>query len=291
MNHAFLAQLQARQASLSRSEARVGSWILANPAAAVDASVQKVAVHAAVSEPTVIRFCRSMGLGGFRELKSQLIASLQKSESYLHHDVSDADSAGSAAVKVLESSISALVDLRRQIFSMPFEVGVEAMVGARQIVFTGLGASAHVAEDTRHKFFRLGIPCVAVTDPPTLLQQAAVSSADDVWVVISHTGAWPALIEGMEIAAERGATVLAITDPDSVLAGLATILFPCHANEDTNIYTPMSSRLAQLTLLDALQVSVALQMGSEAEENLRSTKAALTVATQGNQPNEKDTNR
>jgi len=280
MNHAFLEQLQTRQTSLSRSEARVGNWILANPTEAVDASVQKVAAQAEVSEPTVIRFCRSMGLGGFRELKTQLIASLQKSESYLHHDVSDADSAGSAAVKVLESSISALVDLRREIFAMPFEPAVEAMEGARQIVFTGFGASAHVAEDTRHKFFRLGIPCVAVTDPPTLLQQAAVTSADDVWVVISHTGAWPALIEGAEIAVARGATLLAVTDPGSALARLATILLPCHANEDTNIYTPMSSRLAQLTLLDALQVSVALQMGGEAEENLRSTKAALTAGTQ-----------
>lgn len=277
MNHAFLEQLQTRQTSLSRSEAKVGAWILANPAEAVDASVQKVAAHASVSEPTVIRFCRSMGLGGFRELKTQLIASLQKSESYLHHDVSDADSPGSAAVKVLESAISALVDLRREISAMPFEAAVERMVEARQIVFTGLGASSHVAEDMRHKFFRLGIPCVAVTDPPTLLQQAAVSSADDVWVVISHTGTWPALVEAMAFAVARGATVLAVTDPGSALARLATILFPCHADEDTNIYTPMSSRLAQLTLLDALQVSVALQMGSEAEENLRSTKAALSA--------------
>lgn len=275
MNTAFLTEVGSKQDSLSRSESKVAAWILSNPAEAVGASVQTVAAHSEVSEPTVIRFCRSMGLDGFRDLKTHLIASLHRQDSYLHHDVDAEDDASSAAVKVLESSVNALVELRKQIFSMPFEAAVKAIIGARQIVFAGLGASGHVAGDACHKFFRLGMPCVTAIDSPTILQLASVCQAGDVIIAISHKGTWKEMIDGMNIATSRGATVIAITDPDSPLARAAGILFSCHPDEDTNVYTPMSSRLAQLTVLDALQVSVALQMGEVAEDNLRSAKAAL----------------
>ena len=277
MNEAFLSEVGARQSSLSPAEAKVATWILNHPGEAVDASVQTVAAAAAVSEPTVVRFCRSMGLKGYRDLKTQLIASLQKTESYLHHDVAIGDTPSAAAVKVLESAINALVDLRRQIFAMPFEAASDRLIAARQVVFVGLGASGHVAADSCHKFFRLGIPCTVALDSPTILQQAAVCRPGDAFVAISHSGAWPALIEGMQIAGQRGAEVIALTDPSALLAASASLVFPCRADEDTSVYTPMSSRLAQLTVLDALQVSVALKMGAAAEENLKSAKAALMM--------------
>ena len=241
----------------------------------INASVQVVAKAAEVSEPTVIRFCRRIGLEGFKQLKTGLIAALQRSESYLHHDVVSSDSASSAASKILESSIETLVDLRQQISRMPFAAAAGKMKTARQITFVGLGASGHVASDACHKFFRLGIPCTTALDTPGVLQQASVCQPRDVFVAISHTGRWPEMIRGMRLARARGAETIAVTDADSPLAEVVGLIFPSHADEDTSVYTPMSSRLAQLTLLDALQVSVALAVGPKAENNLRSTKAAL----------------
>ena len=284
MNDTFLRQLASRQSSLSPSESRVAAWVLANPGEAVSAPVQKVASEAAVSEPTVIRFCRSMGLAGYRELKTRLIASLHKAESYLHHDVSIEDGASSAAVKVLESSLNTLVDMRKQICAIPFEPAVQAVAGARQLVFAGLGASGHVAGDAAHKFFRLGLPCATALDSPTILQQAAVCHERDLVVVISRRGNWRELIDGMRLAISRGATVLAVTDPGSRLAEVADILFPCYPPEDASVYTPMSSRLAQLVLLDALQISVALAMGQAAEANLKSASAALSSGPAAGDP-------
>lgn len=284
MNAAFLAELAAKQSEFSKSEAKVANWILENSAEAIHASLQFVSSRAEVSEPTVIRFCRSMGLDGFRDLKTQLIASLQSSDTYLHHDVSVDDSASSAATKVLESSVNALVDLRKQIFAMPFDPAADLISSARQIVFVGLGASGHVVTDACHKFFRLGIPCVTALDTPTILQQASVCQTGDVIVAVSLTGTWDEMNDAMQIAKLRGAKVVAITIPVAPLAELSDLLFPCQPNEDTNVYTPMSSRLAQLTLLDALQVSVALSMGQIAEDNLRSAKAALTNRRSGVRP-------
>ena len=76
-------------------------------------------------------------------------------------------------------------------------------------------------------------------------------------------------------AAQRGATVIAVTNPASDLARSASILFPCRVIEDTNVFTPTSSRLGQLALLDALLVALALTRGSGATERLRLSKDAL----------------
>ena len=103
----------------------------------------------------------------------------------------------------------------------------------------------------------------------------SASRPDDVLIVISKTGSSAALCEAAESARRNGASVIAITDGNSPLAGVASLCFACDAREDTNVYTPMSSRLVHLVILDALQVALALQLGETAAANLRRTKAAL----------------
>ena len=157
----ILDRIEGQLDTLSRSEADVGRWVLEHPRRVIDQSIGELAVAAGVSEPTIIRFSRSVGVSGFRELKTRLIANLQRPESYLHHDVDAQDSAIDAAGKVLERSIWALVELREQIPKQPIEAAVEAMAAARQLVFSGLGASGIVAEDACHKFSGWGSPAPA----------------------------------------------------------------------------------------------------------------------------------
>ena len=153
------------------------------------------------------------------------------------------------------------------------------MQSARQIAFAGLGASGQVACDARHKFFRLGIPCSTLLDSPTILQFAAISGPRDVLLLLSHSGRWPEITQAARVARERGATVIAMTCPDSSLADLATLLFPCRVSEDTNLFTPMSSRLAHLALLDSILVALALRQGDAAAERLRLCKDVLRPTT------------
>jgi RpiR family carbohydrate utilization transcriptional regulator len=275
MNSAIIENIRHALPGLSKSERRVGDWILANSRLAVDLSINDVAARAEVSDPTVIRFCRTMGLSGYRELRTHLIAALQKPQSYLHHDVSPQDEPSDAAIKVLESSVQALVELRELISQMPFDAAIRRLRPARQIIFAGLGASGCVASDAMHKFFRLGIPCTTALDAQTILQQAAIASEDDVFIAISHTGKWQEMVRGMQLAIDRGGSVLAVTDRRSLLGQTADLTFHCHPAEDTNVFTPMSSRLAQLTILDALQVNLAIAVGPDAEHNLQLSKEAL----------------
>lgn len=271
----MLYEIEAAVPDLSRSQAAVAEWVLAHPKEAADATLSHIASECGTSEPTVIRFCRHMGLDSFRELGRRLTEALSAPGSYVHRDVNPDDQPGDAAIKVLDASVQSLVDMRGDISAMPIEEAAQAMAGARQIAFAGLGASGYVARDASHKFFRLGVPCTVLIDTPMILQFAAIAESTDVLVLLSHSGRWPEFERAARVARDRGATVIAITNPEAGLAEAANILFPCRVIEDTSVYTPMSSRLAQLALLDALLVALALARGESAGDMLRRSKEAL----------------
>ena len=271
----MLVEIDHALPRLSRSEKKVAEWVLAHPREATKSTVAAVALAARTSEPTVIRFCRSIGLSGFRELTLRLAESLSRPEGFVHRDVSDTDTTGDATVKVLDAEIRSLVELRGQLTQMPFDQVVGQMIHARQFVFAGLGASGIVAADASQKFFRLGIPCSALTDTPSIRQFAAIAGSGDVFFLVSKNGNADELCEAARVARDHSAFVVAVTDPDSRLAGEAAYTFACDAEEDTNIYTPRSSRLIHLALFDALHVATALALGDRAVENLRRSTAAL----------------
>ncbi|HNP63418.1 MAG TPA: SIS domain-containing protein [Woeseiaceae bacterium] len=271
----MLEQIRQLLPQLSPSEGRVAQWVLNHPKEAAGATLAMLSRECKTSEPTVLRFCKRVGLGGFRELGIRLTEALSNPLSYVHRDVGPDDSSSDAILKVMDASIQSLIDMRAGLSSMPIDRSVAILKKARQIALGGLGASGHVAGDACHKFFRLGIPCSTLVDTPTILQFAAIAEANDVLVLLSHTGRWPEFATAARLATARGATVIAITNPDSELAREASVLFPCPVIEDTSIYTPMSSRLAQLALLDALYVALALASGEQAADRLRISKDAL----------------
>ncbi len=271
----MLTTIKSVLPDLTPSEQRIGHWILQHPKEAANITLARLATECDTSEPTVVRFCRRVGLAGFRELAIRLTEALSNPATYVHRDVSPDDSTSDAVIKVMDASIQSLIEMRSQLSAMPIDQAVSVMKKARQIAFAGLGASGQVARDACHKFFRLGIPCTSLSDTPMILQFAAITEPDDVLVLLSHTGRWEDFARAARLAKQRGATVIALTDPDSVVARDADLLFPCPVIEDTSVYTPMSSRLAQLALLDAIHVALALAHGDTASDNLRRSKDAL----------------
>ena len=61
---------------LRRSEQRVATIVLDNPVGVVHFTMAGLAEAAEVSEPTVMRFCASVGCEGFQDFKIQLAQTL-----------------------------------------------------------------------------------------------------------------------------------------------------------------------------------------------------------------------
>jgi RpiR family carbohydrate utilization transcriptional regulator len=97
----------------------------------------------------------------------------------------------------------------------------------------------------------------------------------DVAIFISYTGRTKAMLENAQFAQGNGATIIGITSEKSPLAQHCSIILNAQTAEDTDLFTPMSSRIAHLAVIDMLATKVALTLGAEVEENIKSIKFNL----------------
>ncbi|EMO0651164.1 DNA-binding transcriptional regulator HexR [Escherichia coli] len=262
----MLEKIQSQLEHLSKSERKVAEVILASPDNAIHSSIAALALEANVSEPTVNRFCRSMDTRGFPDFKLHLAQSLANGTPYVNRNVNEDDSVESYTGKIFESAMATLDHVNR---------AVDLLTQAKKIAFFGLGSSAAVAHDAMNKFFRFNVP-VVYSDDIVLQRMSCMNCSDgDVVVLISHTGRTKNLVELAQLARENDAMVIALTSAGTPLAREATLAITLDVPEDTDIYMPMVSRLAQLTVIDVLATGFTLRRGAKFRDNLKRVKEAL----------------
>ncbi|NQD96589.1 transcriptional regulator HexR, partial [Pseudomonas sp. CrR25] len=232
----LLEQIQGRLDSLNKAERKVAEVILHNPQQATRFSIAALAQAAQVSEPTVNRFCRSFGVNGYPELKMQLAQSLASGAAYVSRAVEADDGPEAYTRKIFGSAITSLDSACQSLDPNLISRAVDLLIQARQIHFFGLGASAPVALDAQHKFFRFNLAVSAHADVLMQRMLASVAHTGDLFVIISYTGRTRELVEVARLARENGASVLGLTAAGSPLAKASTLSLDIPLPEDTDIY-------------------------------------------------------
>jgi len=161
----LLQQIAKVQPSLRKSELKVASKVLQEPAAVLHSSMAALAQRSEVSEPTVLRFCRALGCTGFLDFKLSLAQSLAAGASFAQFAVSPDDSVADFSRKIFDTTLHSLMELRKQLNSQALERAIALCAKAPRIEFYGFGASGVVAADAQHKFFRLLLSAAAYSDP------------------------------------------------------------------------------------------------------------------------------
>jgi RpiR family transcriptional regulator, carbohydrate utilization regulator len=266
-----------RQDRMRPSERKVAAAVLADPAAAVHLSMAGLADAAGVSEPTVMRFCRSLGFSGFQAFRLGLAQSLALGIPVTHSAIAPDDPVEAIAGKVFDHTLSSLDRTRRSLDTAAVAAAVETLVQAGSVLFVGLGASGIIAQNALQHAVLFGVPCAAPTDLHQQYMAASMCGPRTVIVAISNTGRTTSVLEVTERARANGAKVVAVTGGPGPLAELADVALVLHTFEDTDIYTPTVSRPAGLVLVDILATAVAVRRGPEHLERLRGMKEALSV--------------
>ena len=242
----------------------------------MNATTAKLARLAAVSDPMISRFCRTVGCSSFPDFKVQLAKSLASNTTFISESVSAGDNAQSYIEKRINANQAALEYLRANLQSEVIEKTVQILKRSQRIDIFGMGGAAAIAKDAQHKLFRLGIPTVAYEDH--LMQRMAAATANEGTTILmfSFTGRTKALIDVAKIAKENHATLIAITSPNSPLANIVDVTITSGDElEDTTIYVPMTIRIIILTIIDILATGLALALGPEMEQQLRKVKNSL----------------
>lgn len=261
--------------TFSKSERKVAEAILISPETAIHSSIANLAKMAEVSEPTVNRFCRRLDTKGFPDFKLHLAQSLANGTPYVNRNVNEDDGPEAYTAKIFESTMACLNAAKNSIDTNLINRAVDVLTQANKISFFGLGASSSVAHDALNKFFRFNIP-VSCFDDIVMQRMSCINSNEGhVIVLISHTGRTKPLVEIAQLARENNAFVIALTAANSPLAEQSNLVLSLGVPEDTDIYMPMSSRIAQLVLIDVLTTGFTLRRGAKFRDNLKRVKAGI----------------
>jgi DNA-binding MurR/RpiR family transcriptional regulator len=272
-----LARIRATAPSLSEAEQRVAAAILERPREVVFLPVKELARSVGVSEATIVRCSRSLGYSGLRELKLALAAeTLNPPHQVIHESIRPGDSVLTVARKVLRSDQEAITDTLDVLDGPALERAVAALLGASRIEFYGIGSSMPVALDAYYRFARLGLPATVVTDPHMQAVSAAQLPPGAVAFAISHTGRTRETLNALQKARGAGATCILLSSYASTpLSHLADVELVTASRETLFRTEALASRLAHLSLIDALYVAVATQRLDDAERGLARTDAII----------------
>lgn len=271
----FLERIRKARSQFSPAEERVASLILAHPRAVMSEPISEIARRANVSQPTVIRFCRTMGCQGLADFKLKLASGVTGTVPVSHSQVHVGDSSLDVGVKVVDNTIAAMMEVRDSLNSDTLAKVIEVLSHATRIEFYGFGSCGLVAEDAQQKFFRLGIPSTAYTDPQLQEVSASLLKNTDVAVIISNSGRLRHLATTVEVAVNSGATIIALAPSNSQLAKRADYTLAVEHDEGSTMHIPMVSRILMLLLVDVLAVGVSLNRSSPFAELQRQAKRGI----------------
>ncbi|HAU68147.1 MAG: transcriptional regulator HexR [Arenicella sp.] len=275
MTPSLLAQLSSNTLRFSKSDLKLVDVIKADPNSVIHMSIANLATRAKVSEPTVNRLCHKLGCQGYPDFKLRLAQELSSAAHLFVDNIGAQEDSTVVINKILQSIHASIESLATGLDPTALDAAASAICECRSINFFGMGASSSVALDAQHKFFRFGIPSIAHTDYINQRMISSMLQPQDVAIFISYTGRTKAMLENAQFAQGNGATIIGITSEKSPLAQHCSIILNAQTAEDTDLFTPMSSRIAHLAVIDMLATKVALTLGAEVEENIKSIKFNL----------------
>jgi len=272
-----LIRLRGLYPSLKTALRKVADVILRQPEMAIYASVNEVAAAAAVSEATVMRFCRILGFKGFQDFKIALAREMVIPSPRFHEEVGgEGEDDGAVVRKVFQINGAALQDTLEILEIEPMQEAAQLLLNARQIMVIGVGGSGPAVAYAGNRFLLLGLKVYMCTDFYLMLMAASLLSREDVVLAISNLGTTREIVETVGIAREKEARVMCITN--NSLSPLARTCNPALVTASREMTLPeeaVASLICQISILDALFALIAQARGTQSRKTLNEMEKAL----------------
>lgn len=262
----LLLRMEAMRDSLGQAEKKVVDYILENPEKVIYLSVAGLAESSGVSDATVVRTCRKLGLSGYQDFKVTLAQDIVTPMQSIHEEISEDDSASVIVDKVFQGTMQALTLTHDSLDVDAVVKAVDAITNARRVIILGMGSSHSVAVDLQHKLLRLGIDAVAFTDSHMQTITASLLTKEDVVFAISHSGSSKDVVDNTKLAKSNGAVTISMTSiGSSPLSKITDIQLYTASKETRYRIVALSSRIAQEAIIDTLYTLIAVRDGKYVE--------------------------
>jgi RpiR family transcriptional regulator, carbohydrate utilization regulator len=276
MSQNTLRKIQSMYPRLSDKEKKIADFVLENPEHIIQNTINGVAEQLNVADATVFRFCKRLGFKGYQAMKIALAQEVMTPFQQIHEEIQEGDSEETITSKIFKSNIQTLENTQNILDADALEQAVDLLHNATEVYFFGTGGSMVIAMDAYHKFVRTGIKCYSFIDSHFQLMAASQMKPTDVAIIVSHSGKNRDTLNIARVVQESGAKFIAITGfPKSNLAQLAEVSLFTSSEETEYRSEALSSRIAQLSLIDALYVNIMVIRKDTSTEAMKKVRHAI----------------
>jgi len=271
------ARLESIGPSLAATASRIAEFIVANADDVIHMSITELAKATDASEGSIVGLCQQIGASGFQQLKIALAQELVQPVQFIHEDLKKKDDAKTVIEKIIHSDIQALKDTLSVLDPAAMERAVRIILAADRVELYGIGSAAPIAEDAHYRMLRIGINCKVVVDSHMQAVSASLTNPNVATITVSHSGSTLETIEATKLAKEAGARTICITNfGKSPIQAYTDVVLHTMAKETRFRTEAMTSRIAQLAIVDALIACLALATYDSAVKTIRQTFDVLS---------------
>jgi Transcriptional regulators len=271
-----LLKIRSLYSSFTKKEKKIADFVMDNSSKVIYMSITELSEVCAVGETTIIRFCRKLGVKGYQEFKLMLAREIVNPEEDVHENISRLDDISEIIRKTAQSNIQAIQDTAAVISAEKLDIAVNAILNADKVDIYGVGASAFTAGDAKYKLLRIGINAEAISDAHIQCMSAVNLTNKSVAIGISFSGSTRDTVDSLTLAHKSGAFTIAITNYEkSPITRVANAVLLTSARETPLRSGALTSKIAQLHVLDILYTALAIREEEKAYKMLNKTAEAV----------------
>jgi RpiR family carbohydrate utilization transcriptional regulator len=267
----LLEHIQMIRGRLKPTLQTVADAVLSRPSQVSGMTIKELAAACHVSEASISRFVREVGLSSFRAFQIRMAEErvtsdedLPRPQSAIYETIGREDTATTILTKVAHRNADVARACLLTLDPRALEQAAHIIHEASDLYFFAAGLSALAAENAVMRFSRIGKPSIFQRDRNSQLLAAAAIRPRSVAIAISDSGRTHQTFLALTAARESGAKTIAITSfEDSAIAKSAdaVLVTPTGyaAAGDEPLYESMVSKFGQLLTIDVLYSLVAVQ--------------------------------
>lgn len=242
--------------TLTPAEQQLGQSVLALGERLQGLTIKELARAAAVSVPTVHRFCRKLGLTGFKELKVELAraAAADAAPVDINFPFAAGEDAEHVAAHLQALYDATLRDTRELLDPAELDRAADLLARARHIDIYTQSHNLFPAQMLCERLISTGREVTCHERDERQIRRALASGEGDVAVMISYSGLNPHLRRLIPLLAERRVPVIFVGTPAAQRRnpGLAAYLNVSDREDLQDRITQFASHIAVQFVLDAL---------------------------------------
>lgn len=277
MQQNIILSIQDYRQHLPKSEKKIADYILEHTPAVISMNAQELAKKAGSSPAAIIRFCRSMNVNGFTELKLLLSANLGQMNQESYAEVEKGESTQEIKKKLQARFVHVIERTNQSLEEQAVDCAVELLEKTDLIFVYGLGASSLVAQDIYQKFTRLGRTVFTTLDHHLFASALGTTMKNSVFIAISNSGTNKETNHLITVAKRNEIPVIGITEEEaSPVAESSTILLLTAGKEDVPLRSAATVSLtAQLYAVDVLFFAYAAKNYTDTLEKIQVSRKSV----------------